>query len=320
MSSELRPIKQLEKPTLIAAWPGMGFVAMTACYYLISKLKMELRAEYASTELFDVDNVPVESGLIQAFRYPKNQVFAWKSPDGENDLMIFLGEAQPPHGRYDFCRKLVDFAQREGVEKIYTFAAMATQSQLEDKSNVVGAAMDNETLHKFLEHDIQLLRTGRIAGMNGILLGVANERKISGGCLLGEMPVMLSQIPYPKASLAVLDAFTRLTGIDLDTAELTRESKRIEAQLSDAIDNANRLVQQQQQQQSGEFPDENETYRPDPTEDGRLSDEEKENLEMLFERASADRSKAFELKNELDRLGVFSEYEDRFLDLFKQDE
>jgi hypothetical protein len=34
--------------------------------------------------------------------------------------------------------------------------------------------------------------------------------------------------------------------------------------------------------------------------------------------AAKDRSKAFELKQELDRLGVFKEYEDRFLDLFKK--
>ena len=31
-----------------------------------------------------------------------------------------------------------------------------------------------------------------------------------------------------------------------------------------------------------------------------------------------DRSRAFELKQELDRLEVFKEYEDRFLDLFKK--
>jgi hypothetical protein len=33
-----------------------------------------------------------------------------------------------------------------------------------------------------------------------------------------------------------------------------------------------------------------------------------------------DRSKAYELKNELDRLDVFRDYEDRFLDLFKKAE
>jgi len=40
-------------------------------------------------------------------------------------------------------------------------------------------------------------------------------------------------------------------------------------------------------------------------------------IETLFEAAQKDRSRAHELKQELDRLDLFREYEDRFLDLFK---
>ena len=40
-------------------------------------------------------------------------------------------------------------------------------------------------------------------------------------------------------------------------------------------------------------------------------------LEQLFADAKKDRSRAYFLKQELDRLKVFREYEDRFLDLFK---
>ena len=41
-------------------------------------------------------------------------------------------------------------------------------------------------------------------------------------------------------------------------------------------------------------------------------------IEELFAAAARDRSKAFELKQELDRFGLFGEYEDRFLDLFRK--
>ncbi len=309
--------RKLNNPILIAAWPGMGHVAISACYYLISKLKMEFRAEYVASELFDVDHVTVESGLVQPFRYPKNQVFSWHDPDAERDLLIFIGEAQPPHGRYDFCRKLVNFAQREGVETIYTFAAVATPSELSDDSRVVGAATDNETLHLLLENDIGLLRSGSISGMNGIMLGVAAERKIAGGCLLGELPGMFINVPYPKASISVLNAFSRLTNVKIDLSELTLESERMEAHLSTLLKQMKHLEQQGDQSPTSEF-EEDETYLPDPAENGRLSEDEKQRLENLFEQAGTDRAKAFELKNELDRLGVFREYEDRFLDLFKQ--
>ena len=42
----------------------------------------------------------------------------------------------------------------------------------------------------------------------------------------------------------------------------------------------------------------------------------RERIELLFDTAMQDISRAADLKNELDRWGLFSEYEDRFLDLF----
>lgn len=52
----------------------------------------------------------------------------------------------------------------------------------------------------------------------------------------------------------------------------------------------------------------------------RLSARDESHIERLFEEATQDRSKAYELKRELDRLEVFADYEDRFLDLFKKPE
>ena len=56
------------------------------------------------------------------------------------------------------------------------------------------------------------------------------------------------------------------------------------------------------------------------TPEKKLSDEDEHHLEALFAQAREDRSKAFELKQELDRLGVFHDYEDEFLNLFQRPE
>jgi proteasome assembly chaperone (PAC2) family protein len=307
---------KLNDPILIAAWPGMGHVAVTACYYLIAKLEMEFRAEYLANDLFDVDHVVIKSGLAQPFRYPKNQFFVWRNPNGGSDLLVFIGEAQPPQGQYNFCRKLIDYVQSEGVSKIFTFASMATAIQLEDDSRVIGAATDPETLHHLIDNDIGLLNNGSISGMNGILLGVAAERKLPGGCLLGEMPNIFANVPYPKASLAVLNAFSKITDIEIDTSQLNLEVEKMQQQLADVMSQIRRL----EQDGNAEAPDVEETYIPDPMENGKLSNEDTQRLEELFEQAKNDRSAAYELKRELDRLDVFAEYEDRFLDLFKNEE
>ena len=307
---------KLKDPIMIAAWPGMGHVALTACYYLIAKLEMEFRAEYVANELFDVDHVAVEAGLAQPFRYPKNQFFVWKNPDSGSDLLVFIGEAQPPQGRYNFCRKLIDYAQSEGVTSIYTFAAMANAIELEDESRVIGVAADKDSLHQMMKADIGVLQAGSISGMNGILLGVASERKLQGGCILGEMPAGLINVPYPKASYSVLQAFGRLADLNIDLSDLQVEANRVGQQITDALSKLQRL---EQHQELDTFKDE-ETYMPDPMDNEMLSKEDKALIEQMFEEAKGDRSKAFELKNTLDRLEVFREYEDRFLDLFKKEE
>ena len=99
-------------------------------------------------------------------------------------------------------------------------------------------------------------------------------------------------------------------------SELNLEARRMETYLSSALEQVKSLTQENGEPENA---DNDEAYIPDPMENGRLSQEEKDLIESLFEIARADRSRAFELKRELDRLDVFREYEDRFLDLFKQD-
>jgi hypothetical protein len=69
-----------------------------------------------------------------------------------------------------------------------------------------------------------------------------------------------------------------------------------------------------------QVPVEEEGFSPEPAEEERLPTPDPQRIDKLFEQAAKDRAKAFELKQELDRLGVFKEYEDRFLDLFKKTE
>jgi uncharacterized protein len=79
------------------------------------------------------------------------------------------------------------------------------------------------------------------------------------------------------------------------------------------------LVQMQQaieQQGSGE----ESSTPPEAAEDEGVGADDRERIEQILDQAKQDRALAYELKRELDRLGVFKEYEDRFLDLFKKRE
>lgn len=304
---------KLLHPRLVAVWPGMGQVALNAGYYLLARLDMDVIAEFQSSELFDVDHVEVKAGIIQSGRRPRSRFFVWRDPAQQHDLVVFLGEAQPPIGKYAFCRQLMAYALELGVERVFTFAAMATQMHPLHRSRVFAAATDAEGLGELKRLELEVLEDGHIAGLNGVLLGAAAEMGLRGACLLGEMPHLFSALPCPKASLAILEAFTTITGIDLDFAELAEQARVTEQQLGE-------LLARVEQEYGGQFPGEEEGSSVEAmvTEEERLGPAERQRIERLFAQAAQDRARAFELKQELDRLGAFKEYEDRFLDLFKR--
>jgi uncharacterized protein len=314
MADEIR----LTKPWLVAVWPGMGNVAIQAGYFLVSKLGMHILAEFSAHELFDVEHVEVKNGLIRMGRLPSSRFFVWKDPRDRHDIVVFIGEAQPPKGRYAFCKRLVEFARQLGVERVYTFAAMATPMHPGHASRVFGAATDLESLGELKRLELESLEDGQIGGLNGVLLGVAAESGLRGACLLGEMPQIFPRIPFPKASLAVLEAFTIIADIQIDLSELAEQAEEVEHKLGELLERFKQALEEQQDVE-GLADDEAPEFEPAALEEGPSS-EDRELIEKLFRQARRNRSKAYELKRELDRQGLYREYEDRFLDLFKKPE
>lgn len=309
---------KLEKPLFVGVWPGMGHVAISAGYYLMAKLGMHMLGEFSAIELFDIDHVEVKAGLIHGGRLPRARLFAYDDPAEKQDLIVFIGEAQPPLGKFAFCRKLIETVKQFGVEQVYTFAAMATPMNLGQPSRVFAAAIDDASLAELKRCELEILEDGQIGGLNGVLLGAAAEAGLRGACLLGEMPHVLAQLPFPRAAIAVLEAFENLSGIHVDLAELNRQAAAMDDELRKLMQKVQRM---QEAAEAGETESESETqFLPEPQEEGSLSAEDKSRVDELFDQARLDRSKAYELKRELDRLGVFKEYENQFLDLFKRSE
>lgn len=299
-------------PWLVAVWPGMGNVAISAGYYLMAKLGMEQLAEFSPAELFDVEQVNVKDGVIQPIERPRSRLFKWQDPEGRRDIVVFIGEAQPQVGKYAFCRKLIDFARELGVERVFTFAAMATDMRPEHESRVFAATNDEACLNQIQQMELLLLNDGHIGGLNGVLLGAAGEAGLPGICLLGEMPQIFMQFPFPKASLAVLETFQTIAGINVDTSELREQADAVDEKLGEILAHVQKQIEHKETEQSFE-----EDFSPELPEEPRLSDQDEQHIEELFRLAEVDRSKAYELKRELDQLDIFKDYEDRFLDLFK---
>lgn len=295
---------RLRQSWLVAAWPGMGQVGVTAAYYLMSKLSMHQVAEFPARDLFELEDVEIHSGIIRAAQLPRSRLFVWEDPERIADIVVFIGEAQPPTGKLELCKRLVELARGLGLERVLTFAAMATGGEpAASRWRVLGAATNPEGLDELQRHDVSILREGRIGGLNGVLLAAAAEAGLPGIALLGEMPGLVPQLPFPSASAAVLRAFNDLSGIPLDLRELEDYGSSMQDQLKSVYEEVRHALEPEPP--------------PGPPPPEPVPGEAMERIEKLFEAARQDRRRAFDLKRELDKHGLFARFEDRFLELFR---
>jgi len=302
----------LRDPLLVAVWPGMGSVALLAGSYLAQQLSARRVAELDARHFFQLQSVEVKNGLASMADLPRSMFLEWRDPNQRHDLLIFIGEAQPERGGYTLCQQLLDYAVSRGVTRFFTFAAMATQLHPSVAPRTFAVATDPAALADLKKLDVTLLKTGQISGLNGILLGAGAERGLSGMCLLGELPFFAVAVPNPAAAKVVLERFSEFAGIELDLIELSEQAKAVESQLTALLE--------QLQAASGESEEPEEEEPPQaaaPAEPTKLDPRTARRIEQLFQQAKQDHGKVFELKRELDRLKLFKQYEDRFLDLFK---
>jgi proteasome assembly chaperone (PAC2) family protein len=301
----------------------MGNVAVAGAAYLIAKLGAALVHEIPPAGVFDLQHIEVRDGVARAGRVPRSMFFEWRNPNGPRDLMIFIGEAQPPANGHAFCHRLLDYAQQRGIRRLFTFAAMATQLHPSNQPRVFGVTTHPALLDDLRRVEATLLKEGQVTGLNGVLLAAGAERNIPGMCLLGELPYFAAGVPNPRASQAVLEAFAMLAGITIDFSDLKAQGDQVEQALLQMLEK----MQEAAQAQGAELQVESANHDEDGDEESAAGDgaarpaideSTRQRIETMFQAADQDRAKAFSLKQELDRLGVFKQYEDRFLDLFKK--
>jgi len=215
---------KLNKPILLAAWPGVGNVAMIVAHYLLTHLPFKDLGRIEASLFFDPIGVIVRGDIVEQPQFPESRFYYWKNPDGEHDLMLFIGDDQPSTGSYEMANAVVALAERFQASRIITFAAALTRIHHTEPSRVWGVATSPALKRELARH--QILRQGnlQIAGLNGLLLGVAKERAMPGICLLGEVPNYTTRIQNPMAALAIMQTLGNYLLIEVNLTELTEQA------------------------------------------------------------------------------------------------
>ena len=307
---------RLKDPVLIAAWPGMGDVALKAALYLKDKLTAVEFASMPASDFFHPSGVWIDDGLVDMPAAPVGKFYFYKNQTGGRDLVIFISDAQPFIEKgYEYALQIVQFAISLKVKFIYTFAAMPLPIEHTALPLVHVVASEKKTLEDFDKLHVKVMPTGQISGLNGLILGVAKENGLNGVCLLGEIPLYTIQIENPLASMAVLDILSKVLNIPLDLEDLKKHADTINQEIEHLIDY---LKSPPEEEEKPIDQKEIDIIKSSLANAPGLPDSARKRIDDLFKSAKKDLSSSLELKRELDMWNVYEQYEDSFLDLFKK--
>ena len=217
---------KFENPFMVAAWPGMGYLAKTAIDYLRRQLRAELFAEFLQYQ----DAVTYKNGVVSL---PAMRHRFYSTPN--NDIILCVGDAQPSSSEeaYGLASRVLDVARKCNVKRIYTMAAYPNEYY--DTPKVFGVATSAETLGFLKEHGVALAEAdGTINGLNGLLIGVAKAKGIEGVCLLGEIKYV--NVPQLRSSKALLETLTELLGVKIDMTMLEKRVQRMESRIKQRME------------------------------------------------------------------------------------
>ena len=308
MEENIRYYKKIDtvNPVMIAAWPGMGNVALGTVDYIRRKLKAVRFAEIKTDPFAALDAVEVKNGLSKLPKTPLSTFYYTKDPD----IILFEGEVQPT-GRsgIELLNKVLGVAADLKVSRIFTGAAFPMPVSYKDASEIYGAA-NKESLRDYLKDScIRLMDRGHVSGLNGLMLGFAAKKGIDAICLLATMPHYAISLPNPKASSAIIEALNKMLNISIDVHELNGYIKDMEERMAVIEEKVKDVITIEE-----------EPIEFHPHHEKKIPGYIMERIERLFVEAKEDKKKASSLKSELDRWDLYPQYEDRFLDLFKENQ
>ncbi len=303
-------------PIVFAAWPGMGDVGLRAMEYIRSEVDAHLFAELDMSAFYSPQEVVVEEGLARFPEIPKSLFLEHHNPN----MVIFESTLQVGgEDAITVTEAVLDVVRKLKAPRIYTAAALPYPMSYKSQPKVFFAANKKNVINKLSSKGVEPMPEGFISGPNGVLLGIAASQNIEAACIVATIPSYATGLPYPKASLAIVKTLAAIADIAISTQELEEQAssyeesyEQIEERLRQVFPN---MIEEEEEFFEGMPPS------PKPEKDDNIPEVVMKKIEKLFREVakSKNREQASELKQELDKWGVFDLYEKRFLDLFKEE-
>lgn len=166
-----------------------------------------------------------------AITWPEVEIYTARVDGSEHDLVLVAG-SEPSMRWRSFTRTLLEAATELGVRRIVLLGALLADVVHTDPIHLTGLSPDAGLAE---ELGLRAPSYSGPTGIVGVLQHSAASHDIPALSLWAPVSHYAAGITNTKASLALVEAFTEVTGITVEAPELEAASQAFEDQVSQAV-------------------------------------------------------------------------------------
>jgi proteasome assembly chaperone (PAC2) family protein len=242
---EFREHPDLESPVLILSlegWIDAGGAAARATVAILEGVEATPVAEFDADTLLDHRSrrpiMRLDDGMNQGLTWPSIQIVAFSDVAGSDALML-VG-AEPDHQWKAFTRAVVDLAMELGVRMVVGVGAYPAPVPHTRPARL--ATTSNDPILR--DQLAQVRSTLEVpAGIGNAIEERCAEVGLPAVGIWAQVPHYAAAMPYPGASLALVEGLNEVTGLAIPTGTLAEEADATRARLDDLVaDSAEHLA------------------------------------------------------------------------------
>jgi predicted ATP-grasp superfamily ATP-dependent carboligase len=229
---------QLRRPVLIAAfegWNDAGDGASLAVGYLAEAWSARRFATVDPEEFYDFTATRPQVRLgedgTRQIEWPSTELWAAALPGTGRDVVLLRG-VEPQLRWRTFCAAVVGVARTVGAELVVTLGALLADVPHTRPVRVSGMAPDPMLAERLGLHGSTYEGP---TGIVGILHDACTRAGLPSASLWASVPHYVSQVPSPKAALALVERSAALVGTRVDPVELRAAALAYVEQVSERV-------------------------------------------------------------------------------------
>ena len=237
---------RLKRPCMvcgIGGWVDGGESATGTVKYLTEKLQAKRFAEIP-IERFHVFQVPgqaaqrprikIEDGILKEHQFPRNQFFYWVNPDGQHDLVLFLG-TEPNLNWEEYAQAILTVAEKLAVSRIYALGAVLDRTPHTREPNISCLCSSYELRDEMQKYGMQFTTYEGPGSFGTTLLHYCQQKELQAATLIARAtyyPEFEIVIPHnPKSIRAIVKRLNPLLHLNLDMSDLNTQVEEFEGKL-----------------------------------------------------------------------------------------